>query len=230
MSINNADLTSHNRVILAAIIGLVCCVTIYTLWFGNISLAFAVSRSEWVLANRDLIKTVAEFGKNSFYVLFIAMLLYGLWRKKRHFVDIFLAYLMSQAIGAAAIVRSLKILTGHARPDEIFASGLFEDIWIGPTMDSAFHSFPSGHTAELFTSAIFASFLVKKLWQKGLILSFAVFMGFSRIALAKHFPYDVIGGAVIGTGASFLIGHYWLFPRLRLIDRDKADMEAPQKQ
>ena len=226
MSINTADLTCHNRVIWTAITAIICISTLYTLWFGNLSLAFAISQSEWIQANKNWIRTVSEFGKNSFYVLFICVLLYGLRNHTRQLVQICLAYLISQGLGAFALVRLLKMLTGHARPQESFAAGQFQDIWVGPTLDSAFHSFPSGHTADLFTSAIFASFLVKNLWQKATIISFAVFMGFTRIALAKHFPYDVIAGAVIGAGASFLVGYYWLFLRLRLIDQNKANTAA----
>lgn len=222
MCITTADLTRHNKILWGAISALLCGATIYTLWFGNLPLAFAISQSDWVIANKNWIQTVSEFGKNGFYLLFACMLLYGLRSHKRKLVKICQAYVLSQLLGAFAAVRILKILTGHARPQEILAAGHFQDIWIGPTLDSAFHSFPSGHTADLFVSVIFASFLVKKIWQKAAIISFAVFMGFTRIALAQHFPYDVIVGAVIGTGVSILVVYYWLLPRLRLIDRNKS--------
>ena len=226
MSINTADLSRDNRVILAAITGLIFISTLYTLWHGNISLAYDISRSDWVLSYKNWLRTFSEFGKNGFYVLFIGVLLYGLQSRKRYLIQVFLAYLMSQGLGAIAIVRSLKMLTGHARPQEIFAAGHFQDIWIGPTLDSGFHSFPSGHTTELFISTIYASFLVKNIWLKAIIIFFAVFMGFTRIALAKHFPYDVIAGAVIGTGVSFLVGYYWLFPRLKSFEQGKKDTAA----
>ena len=218
MSIDNADLTRHNRIIWGTITALICGATLYILWFGNMSLAYAISHSDWVQANRNWIQTFSEFGKDIFYVLFACILLYGLWRHERRLVRICQAYLLSQFLGSFAIVRILKMLAGHARPEKIFAAGQLHDLWIGPTLDSAFHSFPSGHTTDLFTSVIFAALLVKKSWQKILIISFAVLMGFTRIALAKHFPYDVIAGAVIGTGVSFLVCYYWLFPRLRLIE------------
>ena len=227
MSTNTADLTRHNRVILAFISGLICLVTFFTLWFGNVSLAYSISHSEWVLSNGNMISTVSEIGKNGFYVLFAGVLLYGLLSRKHEFIRIPLAYLMSQVLGSIVLVRLLKILTGHARPQEIFAaSGPFHDTWIGPTLESAFHSFPSGHTTDLFISVIFASFLVKKLSLKLIIISFAVFMGFTRIALAKHFPYDVLAGAVIGTGVSFLVAHLWLFPKLGQTEKNIADNQA----
>ena len=215
MSISTADLARHNRVLLAVISGIICLAAIFTLWFGNVSLAYSISHSEWVLSNRNLLRTVSEFGKNGFYVFFAGVLVYGLMSRRNELVRIPLAYLMGQFLGSIVLVRLLKMLTGHARPQEIFAaSGPFHDTWIGPTLESAFHGFPSGHTTDLFISVIFASFLVKKLPLKLIIISFAVFMGFTRIALAKHFPYDVLAGAVIGTAVSFLVGRFWLFPRL----------------
>ncbi len=64
-------------------------------------------------------------------------------------------------------------------------------------------SFPSGHTAASFASAV-ALYLAgeKKLWKPVLVL--AVLIAFSRLYLYVHYPTDVLGGAVLGSFAGYV--------------------------
>jgi len=59
-------------------------------------------------------------------------------------------------------------------------------------------SFPSGHTATAFSIyLVFCLLLNNKWWLwAGLILALPV--GYSRIYLAQHFPFDVAGGIIAG--------------------------------
>lgn len=66
-----------------------------------------------------------------------------------------------------------------------------------------FNSFPSGHTSISFTSA---GFLQKRYgWKTGLpAYLIASYVGYSRIKAKKHDKWDVIAGAIIGIGFSYL--------------------------
>ncbi len=57
-------------------------------------------------------------------------------------------------------------------------------------------SFPSGHAVIAFAGAFVLSKKLPKF--KWLFYSIAVIISFSRIYLGKHFPSDILGGAVIG--------------------------------
>jgi membrane-associated phospholipid phosphatase len=73
-------------------------------------------------------------------------------------------------------------------------------------------SFPSGHTAHAFAVATSISLhhprwyiaLPSYLWAAG--------VGYSRLHLGVHYPSDVLVGAMIGAGSSYLVykGNKWL--------------------
>lgn len=63
-------------------------------------------------------------------------------------------------------------------------------------------SFPSGHTAAAFLVASVLSSLFPALMAPALLWALSV--GFSRVHLGVHFPFDVVAGAVLGTAAAFV--------------------------
>lgn len=65
------------------------------------------------------------------------------------------------------------------------------------------HSFPSGHASISFSSA---EFIRKRYgWDYGLPAYLAAaFVGFSRVESEQHYFHDVLAGAAIGIGSSYL--------------------------
>lgn len=58
---------------------------------------------------------------------------------------------------------------------------------------------PSNHALNFFAAAVFMMLVVRiRSWGAGLFI-IAMLVGISRIYLAKHYPSQVIAGAVIGT-------------------------------
>ncbi len=81
-------------------------------------------------------------------------------------------------------------------------------------------AFPSGHTANAFAAAVFLSSVYAKLnpgssartWIWAGSLTVAATTGYMRYKGGKHFPTDIISGAIIGS----LIG--WGVPKLHEVD------------
>jgi len=110
------------------------------------------------------------------------------------FVDRFLASGVAWA-SEAILVNGTKALVKEERPD-----------------GSAYNSFPSGHTATAFMGAE----LVRKDygWGWGLgAYAVATTVGVARVQHQRHWPWDVMGGAIVGI-LSANIG-CWVRPHAR---------------
>ncbi len=58
-------------------------------------------------------------------------------------------------------------------------------------------SFPSGHSATAFVFYLIFCLILKKQWWVFIGLVYALLVGYSRIYLAQHFPFDVAGGIIV---------------------------------
>jgi membrane-associated phospholipid phosphatase len=64
-------------------------------------------------------------------------------------------------------------------------------------------SFPSSHAANNFFAAFILSFFYKK--NPWVFYTTASLIAISRVVVGVHYPFDVIGGAIIGTAIALLL-------------------------
>ncbi len=71
------------------------------------------------------------------------------------------------------------------------------------------HSFPSAHATNMFALATLFTFYYPKKWIW--FFAFAAMIGFSRIYVGVHYPFDVLGGAILGSaiGACVALVQKW---------------------
>jgi undecaprenyl-diphosphatase len=180
---------------------------------GDGELVTRVHFSHWVQSHYVWVRLFTDYGLYPFYFIFLALFLYGHFRSERWMKLVAQAYLLAQLLGSGLTVRVLKMVLGRARPDATPLPG-FESEWIGFTWDAKYHSFPSGHTPDIVTSAVFMALVVRAPWAAGLFILWALALSLSRLALAKHYPSDALAGALIALAASYVVLRYWLLPRL----------------
>ena len=77
--------------------------------------------------------------------------------------------------------------------------------------------FVSSHAANSFSIAFFISLLLRKYWWFVNLFSWAVLIGFSRIYLGVHYPFDILGGMFWGLFVS-LLTYYIYKMKIKNID------------
>ena len=131
-------------------------------------------------------KFVSKIGDNGAVWIGMAFALILMGGKKRRAGLIMLASLTVEASICNLVI---KPSVGRIRPFDVYGF----KISIKRPMD---YSFPSGHTAAAFAAA-YSMYLSDR--KHGLpMLYAAAVMGFSRIYLLVHYPFDVIAGAFLG--------------------------------
>lgn len=128
------------------------------------------------------------------------------------------------AVLDAGIVSLFKrlLLYGLPRPRQVLDESLLHFV---PGVEVHYiNSFPSGHTATMFSLTLVVSLMIRKGSATLALAGLAVLVGASRIYLAQHFLIDVAAGAAMGFVSVFLadksISHFkgaqWLDKRIPL--------------
>jgi membrane-associated phospholipid phosphatase len=99
---------------------------------------------------------------------------------------------------ANAVTTTLKFTVNRTRPFTAYPDLIYKKGTGGPL------SFPSGHTTNAFATATSLSLAFPRWYVIVPAYTYAIAIGYSRMYLGMHYPSDVIVGALIGIGASFL--------------------------
>lgn len=112
-------------------------------------------------------------------------------REERKHHWFFAPIIMAGGVSWFLVEKVIKVLVGRVRPSLELGA-----IIAGGGNGKNDFSFPSGHATIAFAMAVVLSKIEPK-W-KLLFYILAVAISFSRIYIGKHYPLDVIGGAVLG--------------------------------
>ena len=138
-------------------------------------------------AVHDVISTVSHGS----VLLLLSFLIYAAGRYFRNRGAILGRDLIVGFLVSGAAVQILKRLAGRARPritDHV--------MFIGPTLQIDYDSFPSGHTTSAFCLAYLASYHFPR--HRPFFFTLAALIGIDRIYGMSHFPADVLAGALLG--------------------------------
>lgn len=90
---------------------------------------------------------------------------------------------------------TLKFGVGRLRPNTQNDARRFRPM----NRDDGWQSFPSGHTVVAFSLATAVSMEARTPWVTGVSYGMASVVAWSRLYADRHWPSDVVGGAVVGT-------------------------------
>ena len=106
--------------------------------------------------------------------------------------------IVSSELFAGIITTSLKLAFKRERPFTTYPNDIFKH------SDAGSYSFPSGHTSAAFSLATSVSLEFPKWYVIAPTMLWAGTVGYSRMYLGVHYPSDVLVGAIIGAGTSYL--------------------------
>ena len=106
--------------------------------------------------------------------------------------------MLAVLIIAATISLTMKTIVQRERPFKTYPD-------IEKLSKGGSPSFPSGHTMEAFAIAIAFSILIPKRKYFIPLIAWAFVVGYSRMALGVHYPFDVAVGMIIGAMTGWLI-------------------------
>jgi len=144
-------------------------------------------------------------------LLLFWMLLYNGKRGKIAAVLLILAVVLTDIIAAQLIKPWIgRIRPSHAMLDEI-------NLLVSK---GGKYSFISNHAANTMSAATIIGYFYKK-W-KYITISISFIVGFSRIYVGVHYPFDVLGGWIFGYAFAWGILTIWVVLKMREIKRGRT--------
>jgi undecaprenyl-diphosphatase len=177
---------STRTVMLVIVLLAVCVLLTFLLSFREITdldvWLFQEAREQYETGFKSFMRVFTELGSLTFWFLVVPLL--WIARKKKEAASLLVAILI-----VIVFAVSMKYAIDRPRPYEVMQA-------VDPLYRPIDPSFPSAHAMTVFAAAV----TIGKKWRKALIplLFLAAAVGFSRVYIGVHYPYDVASGALIG--------------------------------
>jgi undecaprenyl-diphosphatase len=150
--------------------------------------------------HRELAVWLSEIGRfeNSTLVLTVALGIGALLTRRPSFRQAAVACLLAGIVAGLAVT-VLRPGIGRARPHSELPSGFY---WLELRAD--LHSMPSGHAASNTASAAAVAMVMPSVGIPASVVAAGIC--WSRMDLNRHYPTDVLWGAVLGSSIGIAIG------------------------
>lgn len=168
---------------------------------------FLLINSEWAVPGLDPVFLVLR--NASTWIPLYVWLLYWIFTRCRSFAIPFLIIsLICFAITDFVSASVIKPWSGKIRPCH---NEELKEIMRRLLSCGGKYSFPSTHASNHFGLACFWFMAIRHLTGKQWywLWLWAILIGYSQVYVGKHYPADILAGAILGTGTGVLL--YYLF-------------------
>jgi membrane-associated phospholipid phosphatase len=164
------------------------------------------------------VRVITDFGKDSYVLSLLGAMLVavglvvpalrGAPQRRWSAFGLRLQFLFLSVLVPLVPGEFLKWIVGRGRPFVGGEANPFNFSYMAGS--EAYASFPSAHAITAFALA----FAVSAVWPRlrGLMIAYALLIGFTRLALLAHHPSDVVAGALIGIVGAMCV-QYWFAAR-----------------
>ncbi|MGE3769739.1 MAG: phosphatase PAP2 family protein [Bdellovibrionales bacterium] len=148
---------------------------------------------------------LTELGKSEYYLVpTLILFLVFMYRRQMQRAAIAL-YVFSCIAVSGLIVNLLKFVVGRARPKEWFENGAYG--FDALTLESRWHSFPSGHANTMTAFVISLLPFIPAAWRAPLIIWAGAVMS-TRAILSAHYLSDILGGVLVACLTCYVVENF----------------------
>ncbi len=167
----------------------------------------------------DSIMLAVSYNKLLFALILTAISIYGILKLKKFYLLAFLFCLIGFGLSDAISTRVFKNNFKRLRPchNEVLKNKVHlagQNCWGGK------YGFVSSHASNSFAIAVFFWLLFRRYskWS-ALLLIHAGLVAYSRVYLAKHYPGDILFGALLGIALGYLVYRLYILSEKKLLTR-----------
>ena len=161
--------------------------------------AWPLMKERWVIGTAHFLSTWGDYPTYNVPVSLL-MWLGGYFGKSPLWRRLGIVFFLGGTLGGL-VDDCARLTLGRPRPDAMLPDGFYG---VPAAWHDRFESFPSGHAAAVFGSAV-ALFLVRP-GPGWVALLYAFVVIWSRMELRHHFPSDILVGSVVGSMMGWLVG------------------------
>lgn len=208
----------------------ICFVVLYALFFiGLLAVVLYTDQadlhlwltSSWSGAQDVFFKYITELGASGPFIVALLLLFYKVGDA---------AIVLVAQLATSLVIYPVKKLVSAPRPSLFFETN-FPDVSLHQVDGVSLHqmySFPSGHTAAVFSLMLCLTLIFnKKTWVAPIFFVLALLTAYSRVYLSQHFAEDVLVGSLVGVSMTFLV--YWFYCRKPYAWESKSIVELFKK-
>lgn len=140
-------------------------------------------------------KMVTKAGQSEWYLIG-GLALFAWFRKRDRQLGMKGLFLFSTVAASGLTADLIKVTVCRARPKLLLEQGIYGFNLFGWSLEHAWQSFPSGHSATALSAALSLSLLLPRF--RPLFMTAAIVIAVSRVVLCQHYLSDIVAGSALG--------------------------------